>query len=115
MIDQLLIGSLMIFIKNTMIFNSSDRIFKNAGMIDHFKMIDHFDRSVKVVYSKSRGMSQISVHQMAKVSEYIVCFTELTQKIDVHGGTSNIPKCFHVFNPDIFRSSVLMLGNVVKF
>ena len=52
---------------------------------------------------------------MAKVSEYIVSFTELTQKIDVHGGTSNIPKCFHVFNPDVFRSSVLMLGNVVKF
>ena len=59
MIDQLPIGSLMIFIKITVIFNSSDQIFKNAGMIDHFKMINHFDRSVKVVYSKSRGMSHL--------------------------------------------------------
>ena len=60
MIDQLPIGSLMIFIKITVIFNSSDLIFKKAGMIDHFKMIDHFDRSVKVVYSKSLGMSHMS-------------------------------------------------------
>ena len=47
-----------------MIFNSSDQIFKNKGMSVHFNMINHFDRFVKVVYSKSRGMSQMLTKEL---------------------------------------------------
>ena len=82
MIDQLPIESLMIFIKITVIFNSSDRIFKNAGMIDHFKMIDHFDRSVKVVYSKSLGMSHLCESQLLQRCQWFGCNSKTFERYE---------------------------------